>query len=49
MGVKDPGSGKRFPDELYQAPKSWAEKAYPISDLLQQAQQRRSLCSLGTA
>ena len=28
-GVKIPVSASAFPDELYQAPRSWAEKAYP--------------------
>ncbi|TKC62094.1 hypothetical protein FBD94_07625 [Pedobacter hiemivivus] len=29
FGVKIPVVVSAFPDELYQAPKSWAEKAYP--------------------
>jgi pimeloyl-ACP methyl ester carboxylesterase len=29
MGVTVPVAVSAFPDELYQAPKSWAEKAYP--------------------
>ncbi|TCC90077.1 epoxide hydrolase [Pedobacter frigiditerrae] len=29
LGVKVPVVVSAFPDELYQAPKSWAEKAYP--------------------
>jgi pimeloyl-ACP methyl ester carboxylesterase len=28
-GVKIPVAVSVFPDELYEAPKSWAEKAYP--------------------
>lgn len=28
-GVKLPVAASAFPDEIYQAPKSWAEKAYP--------------------
>ena len=28
-GVKIPVSASAFPDELYQAPRSWAEQAYP--------------------
>ena len=28
-GVAIPDCSECFPDELYQAPKSWAEKAYP--------------------
>ncbi|HKO79572.1 MAG TPA: hypothetical protein VJU78_04215, partial [Chitinophagaceae bacterium] len=29
MGVKVPIAVSAFPDELYQVPRSWAEKAYP--------------------
>ncbi len=29
MGVKVPIAISAFPDELYQAPRSWVEKAYP--------------------
>ena len=29
LGVKIPVAVSAFPDEIYQAPKSWAEKAYP--------------------
>ena len=29
MGVTIPVAVSAFPDELYQAPRSWAEKAYP--------------------
>jgi hypothetical protein len=28
-GVKIPVAVSAFPDEIYAAPKSWAEKAYP--------------------
>jgi len=28
-GIKIPVAVSAFPDELYQAPRSWAEKAYP--------------------
>ena len=28
-GVKIPVAASAFPDELYQAPKSWVEQAYP--------------------
>ena len=39
-----------FPDELYQAPRSWAERAYPAQPHpLQQARPRRPLRRLGTA
>jgi pimeloyl-ACP methyl ester carboxylesterase len=29
MGVKIPIAVSAFPDELYQAPRSWVERAYP--------------------
>ena len=29
MGVKIPVAVSAFPDELYQAPRSWVERAYP--------------------
>jgi pimeloyl-ACP methyl ester carboxylesterase len=29
MGVKVPVAVSAFPDELYQAPRNWAERAYP--------------------
>jgi len=38
-----------FPDELYQAPRSWAGRAYPQPDPLQQARPRRPRRRLGTA
>ena len=39
-----------FPHELYQAPKSWAERAYPDNLIyLQPARPRRPLRRLGTA
>jgi pimeloyl-ACP methyl ester carboxylesterase len=28
-GVKIPVAASAFPDEIYQAPKSWSERAYP--------------------
>ena len=28
-GIKIPVAVSAFPDEIYQAPRSWAEKAYP--------------------
>ena len=28
-GIKIPVAVSAFPDEIYQAPQSWAEKAYP--------------------
>ena len=38
-----------FPDEIYAAPRSWAERAYPEADPLQQAQEGRPLRGLGAA
>ena len=30
-GVQIPGAVRAFPDEIYRAPRSWAEQAYPPS------------------
>ena len=38
-----------FPDELYQAPRSWAERAYPEPHLLQRARPGRPLRRLAAA
>ena len=38
-----------FPDELYQAPRSWAERAYPDNLLYFNEGQRRPLRGLGAA
>jgi pimeloyl-ACP methyl ester carboxylesterase len=48
-GVVVPTAVSVFPDELYPAPRSWAERAYPKTDPLQQGRERRPLCGLGTA
>ena len=48
-GVSIPVAVSVFPDELYPAPQSWAERAYPKLIHLQQARQGRALCGLGTA
>ena len=48
-GVKIPVAVSVFPDELYQAPRSWARTRVSQADPLQQAQQRRALRRLGTA
>ena len=48
-GVVVPVAVSVFPDELYPAPRSWAERAYPKLIHLQQAPQGRALCGLGTA
>ena len=39
-GVSIPVAVSVFPDELYPAPRSWAERAYPKLDPLQQGRQR---------
>ncbi len=48
-GVKLPAGESAFAEEIYQAPKSWAEKAYREAHSLQQASQRHALRGLGTA
>ena len=48
-GVSIPVAVSVFPDELYPAPRSWAERAYPKLDPLQQARQRRALRGMGAA
>jgi hypothetical protein len=48
-GVNIPVAVSVFPDEIYLAPRSWAETAYPQARPLQQSRQGRSLCRLGTA
>ena len=39
-GVSIPVAVSVFPDELYPAPRSWAERAYPKAHLLQKTRQR---------
>ena len=48
-GVVVPTAVSVFPDELYPAPRSWTEQAYPKLIHLQQAPQGRALCGMGTA
>ena len=48
-GVKIPVAVSAFPDEIYAAPRSWAEKALSQADPLQQARQGRPLRGLGAA
>ncbi len=45
-GVSIPVAVSVFPDELYPAPRSWAERALSQTDPLQQAPQRRALRGL---
>ena len=47
--VKLPVAVTVFPDEIYAAPRSWAETRVSQADLLQQAPQRRPLRGVGTA
>ena len=48
-GVTLPAAVSVFPDEIYAAPKSWTEKAYPKLDLLQRAPEGRTLRRVGAA
>jgi len=44
-----PAAVSVFPDENYQAPRSWTERAYHKAHLFQRTRQRRTLRGLGTA
>ena len=48
-GVKVPAAVSVFPDELYQTPRAWAERAYPNLIHYNKVEKRRSLRRLGTA
>ena len=48
-GVEIPVGVTVFPDELYPAPRSWAERAYPKLDPLQPGRRRGPLRRLGAA
>ncbi len=48
-GVPIPTAVSVFPDEIYSAPKSWTEKAYPNLHPLQPAPQGLPLRGVGTA
>ena len=48
-GVKVPVGVSTFADEIYRAPRSWAEQAYPNLVSLQPARQGRALRRLGAA
>ena len=48
-GVTIPVAVSVFPDEIYQAPRSWAEQAYPKLIHYNQLDQGRALRSLGAA
>ena len=47
--VSIPAAVSVFPGENYQAPRSWAERAYHKLIYYNTARQRRALCGLGTA
>ena len=47
--VTIPVAVSAFPDEIYQAPKSWAEKAYPKLIYYNRLAERRALRGVGTA
>ena len=49
MGVNIPVAVSAFPDELYQAPRSWAERAYPKLIHYNKLDKGRPLRGLGTA
>jgi len=49
MGVTVPVAVSAFPDDLYQAPRSWVERGVSHADPLQQARKRRTLRGLGAA
>ena len=48
-GIKIPVAVSVFPDEIYAAPRSWAEAGVSEAHSLQQARQGWSLCRLGAA
>jgi hypothetical protein len=48
-GVSIPVAVSIFPEEIYQAPKSWAERAYPKLIHYNKVRQGRALCRLGAA
>jgi pimeloyl-ACP methyl ester carboxylesterase len=45
--VAIPVAVSAFPDELYQAPRSWTERAYPKLIYYNKLDKRRALCGLG--
>ena len=48
-GIKIPVAVSAFAEEIYQAPKSWAEKAYPKLIHYNSIPQGHAFCGLGTA
>jgi hypothetical protein len=48
-GIKIPVAVSAFAEEIYQTPKSWAEKGVSQADPLQQLRQRHAFCGLGAA
>ena len=49
FNISVPAAVSVFPEEVYQAPRSWTERAYPNLIHFNAARQRRTLCRLGTA
>ena len=49
IGVRVPIAVSAFPDELYQAPESWAKRTYPEAHPLQPAPQGRAFRRLRAA
>ena len=47
-GIPIPTAVSSYPNEIYAAPRSWTEKAYPKLIYYNQASQRHSLRGLGT-
>ena len=47
--ISVPAAVSVFPEEVYQAPRSWTERAYQQSHPLQRAPQGRPLCGVGAA
>ena len=47
--ISVPAAVSVFPEEVYQAPRSWTERAYHNLIHFNAARQRRALCRLGTA
>ena len=49
FNISVPAAVSVFPEEVYQAPRSWTERAYHNLIHFNAARQRRALCGLGTA
>ena len=49
QNVSIPVAVSAFPDELYQAPRSWAERAHPKLIYYKKTRPKRALRGVGTA